>query len=124
VDVCPTCGGLFLDEGEIKALTGRKDLHELLTKYLGLDSDSQLLCPHCGGVMDGEDVGDVRVDVCLTCHGVWLDAGELERLRQMDDTRFLQFTPEKVDEILRAADIDSRTRRGALRSLFRGLGKR
>src|SRR5205807_4688683 len=77
----------------IWTLTGSPSLNKLLTKYLGLDSDSQLVCPNCGGLMDGEDAGDVRVDVCLDCFGVWLDAGELERLGAMDDAAFREFTP-------------------------------
>ena len=124
VDVCPKCRGIFLDEGEIKALTGSSYLHRLFTKYLGLDADSQLVCPNCGGLMDGEDAGDVRVDVCLTCKGAWLDAGELERLAVMDDAQFRRFTPEKVEEILGAKRIRQEERRRAVRTLFRGLGRR
>jgi hypothetical protein len=121
VDVCPTCHGVFLDAGEIKALTGSSDLHRFLTKYLGLDSDSHLLCPHCGGLMDGEDAGDVRVDVCLTCNGVWLDAGELERLAAMDEAQFRELTPEKLDELFKADQIQRMEQRRAIRGLFRGL---
>ncbi len=124
VDICPRCGGMFLDKGEIRTLTGSPELNKLLTKYLGLDADSQLLCPNCGGLMDGEDAGDVRVDVCLTCKGVWLDAGELQRLAAMDDAHFLDFTPEKVEELLRAKRIKEEEHRQAVRSLFRGLGGR
>lgn len=124
VDVCPTCGGLFLDKNEVRALTGSESLHRLLTKYLGLDSDSQLVCPNCGGLMDGEDAGGVRVDVCLDCKGVWLDAGELERLRATDSAEFRHFTQEKMDELLKAKDIKHEEHRRAIRSLFGGLGRR
>ena len=74
--------------------------------------------------MDGEDAGDVRVDVCLDCNGVWLDAGELNRLAEMDDAQFREFTPDKVEEILKAKDIQANERRKAIRSLFRGIGRR
>jgi Zn-finger nucleic acid-binding protein len=121
VDACPTCKGLFLDRREIRTLTGSGDLNKLLTQYLGLDSDSQLVCPNCGGLMDGEDAGNVRVDVCLDCKGVWLDAGELERLASMDDAEFRHFTPEKIEEILKAKEIHREERVKAVRSLFRGL---
>jgi len=123
-DVCPKCNGIFLDKKEIRALTGSSSLHALLTKFLGLDSDSRLVCPNCGGLMDGEDAGDVRVDVCLDCNGVWLDAGELNRLAEMDDAQFREFTPDKVEEILKAKDIQANERRKAIRSLFRGIGRR
>jgi len=119
--VCPTCQGIFLDKKEIRTLTGSSSLNKLLTKYLGLDSDSQLVCPNCGGLMDGEDAGDVRGDVCLDCKGVWLDAGELERLGAIDDAEFREFTPEKIEEILKAKEIKHEERRKAIRTLFRGL---
>lgn len=124
VDACPKCQGIFLDRGEIKALTGSSDLHQLLTKYLGLDSDSQLVCPNCGGLMDGEDAGDVRVDVCIKCHGVWLDAGELKHLTETDDAKYREFSPEKIEEILKAKDIEASERRKAFRGLFRGTSRR
>jgi Zn-finger nucleic acid-binding protein len=124
VDACPKCEGIFLDRKEIKALTGSSDLHKLLTKYLGLDSDSQLICPNCGGLMDAEDAGDVRVDVCIKCHGVWLDAGELKRLTETDDAEFRNFPPEKIAEILKAQEIRANERRKATRSLFRGSRRR
>ncbi|HLT29207.1 MAG TPA: zf-TFIIB domain-containing protein [Myxococcaceae bacterium] len=41
-------------------------------------------CPKCG--LDLETLhmkdGNVDVDVCVGCHGVWLDAGELEQLQK------------------------------------------
>ncbi len=123
VDICPTCNGLFLDQKEIRTLTGSSSLNKQLTKYLGLDADSQLICPNCGGLMDGEDAGGVRVDVCLDCYGVWLDAGELERLGAMSDAEFREFTPDKIDEILKAKEIKHEEHRKAIRSLFRGLGR-
>src|SRR3989442_3738327 len=63
VDICPTCNGLFLDQKEIRTLTGSSSLNKLLTKFLGLDADSQLICPNCGGLMDEGDPGCVRLHV-------------------------------------------------------------
>ena len=45
---------------------------------------SMLKCPKCGGVLKEETRGDVHVDVCTSCHGMWLDAGELDLLQQMN----------------------------------------
>src|SRR5439155_669316 len=104
-DVCPKCKGIFLDKEEIRKLTGDWSLNKLLTKYVGLDSDSQLVCPNCGGLMEIEDAGNVRVDACLDCKGVWLDAGELERLAAMDPAEFRTLTPEKIDELQKAKEI-------------------
>jgi hypothetical protein len=37
-------------------------------------------CPKCGLDLHAITRGKVVVDTCFNCHGVWLDAGELERL--------------------------------------------
>lgn len=121
VDECPTCYGLFLDKKEIRVLTGSSSLHKLLTKHLGLDSDSPLVCPNCGGLMDGEDAAGVRVDVCLKCNGVWLDVMELTQLAETDEKTFRSYSPDKIQEILKARDIQDSERRKAVGSLFRGL---
>ena len=83
-DNCPSCNGLYLDKGELLKLTSNRPLHNITTKYLGVDSDSKLLCPGCGSIMDMESVGGVEIDVCLQCNGVWLDSDELEQLKELD----------------------------------------
>jgi Zn-finger nucleic acid-binding protein len=40
-------------------------------------------CPACNGPMITMELQDVEIDHCLTCGGIWLDAGELEIL--LDD---------------------------------------
>jgi len=37
-------------------------------------------CPKCGFDLHAITKGKVVVDTCFNCHGVFLDAGELERL--------------------------------------------
>ena len=37
-------------------------------------------CPKCGMQLEEISLGDVRVDKCFHCQGLWLDAGELERI--------------------------------------------
>jgi Zn-finger nucleic acid-binding protein len=57
----------------------RRDLEERLRLAL---------CPTCGLVMDRRDVGGafgMTLDVCRG-HGIWLDAGELEKLRELAQT--------------------------------------
>lgn len=36
-------------------------------------------CVKCDGELERQLVGDVEVDQCQSCHGVWFDFGELER---------------------------------------------
>ena len=40
-------------------------------------------CPKCGADLKEEARGDVRVDVCPDCKGMFLDAGELELMQKM-----------------------------------------
>lgn len=37
-------------------------------------------CPKCGHKLHLEKYGDVEVDVCASCKGLWLDANELETI--------------------------------------------
>jgi hypothetical protein len=41
-------------------------------------------CPKCGMKLDEIEFGGVRVDKCLYCGGLWLDAGELEAVLEKE----------------------------------------
>ncbi len=38
-------------------------------------------CPKCGMQLEEIAFGDVHVDKCFNCEGMWLDKGELETIR-------------------------------------------
>jgi len=40
-------------------------------------------CPRCKKKMEKLKRKDVTIDVCRQCKGMWLDAGEIERLAIM-----------------------------------------
>jgi hypothetical protein len=44
-------------------------------------------CPRCEGRLHEMSFDDVRVDRCDKCHGIWLDAGELEQIISQEDSR-------------------------------------
>ena len=102
-DHCPKCAGVFLDENELKRLTGKRNVNQLITEYLGVDVGSDLVCPKCGGLMDDEhfqgEGEKITLDVCTTCKGVWLDARELEAVAALDDGAFDKLSPEKRAEV-------------------------
>jgi len=39
-------------------------------------------CPKCGQELTTTKLGEVEVDVCPGCHGMFLDDGELEKLAE------------------------------------------
>ena len=41
-------------------------------------------CPKCGMQLEEISFGDVHVDKCFSCEGMWLDHGELDRLSKKD----------------------------------------
>jgi hypothetical protein len=38
-------------------------------------------CPKCGLLLEEMVFGNVRIDKCFACEGIWLDKGELETLQ-------------------------------------------
>ena len=48
-------------------------------------------CPKCGHDMAEEQLGDITIDRCTFCEGVFFDAGELERayIKKEEDRRSL-----------------------------------
>ena len=48
-----------------------------------------LRCPKCGGHLVTEELHRVQVDRCPDCHGVWLDAGEIDHVAQATDKGLL-----------------------------------
>jgi len=98
VDRCPSCYGLWLDPGEMERAEtvarkrGRSidrenviaDLFRRTYENARHRAEPRILdCPACDEVMFEREWtygSQVRVDVCMACRGVWLDAGELDDL--------------------------------------------
>jgi membrane associated rhomboid family serine protease/Zn-finger nucleic acid-binding protein len=89
LDHCRRCGGTFLDPGEAAEILGGVTSPEVweessIAKALG---PSSLRCPEDGAqlaayVVRFEDQS-VEVDLCEHCRGLWLDAEEGKRLREI-----------------------------------------
>jgi hypothetical protein len=41
-------------------------------------------CPKCGMQLNEVEYKGVRIDKCLNCEGIWLDAGELEAISKFE----------------------------------------
>ena len=46
-------------------------------------------CPKCGADLVTEDLHGVQIDRCPECHGVWLDAGEVDAVMAHEDKSLL-----------------------------------
>ena len=47
-----------------------------------------LTCPKCRGSMRSYERSGITVDQCSDCRGIFLDAGELERLMEAEDAHY------------------------------------
>ena len=79
IDVCPKCHGYWFDNNELDKLSGGKALEGMIftARVLG----KALKCPACKEDMHFMTIEGVTIDSCPKCEGVWLDDGELKKLR-------------------------------------------
>lgn len=90
IDVCPQCNGLWIDRGEFEVLTAPSTVYreEKLTKEYSRpplpEEIGYIPCVRCGKLMVQKNyalISGVITDECGR-HGIWLDSGELEKIRQ------------------------------------------
>lgn len=48
-------------------------------------------CPKCGMELIEIDYKKIKVDKCFNCEGVWLDAGELEKVAKLEKSTLDKF---------------------------------
>ncbi|MBI3928885.1 MAG: zf-TFIIB domain-containing protein [Armatimonadetes bacterium] len=78
VDVCDYCNGVWFDEHELSQLHGAATD---LAKATPIECQNPLACPACSTRMERfrfVEEGELDVDRCGGCHGVWLDTDELK----------------------------------------------
>jgi Zn-finger nucleic acid-binding protein len=112
LDHCPRCGGVWLERGEVAQLRARRPealwagierraapkprCHSCHT-HLDADADRcpacghrvQLHCPPCQHPTDRARHGDLTLDVCRRCQGVWFDHHELAGVWKLELDRSL-----------------------------------
>ncbi len=88
-DLCPECGGLWLDRIEFHRATRTSNVYrevKIKSEYLrepGRGHGGYIPCVRCGKLMVRKNfarISGVLIDKCGR-HGVWLDGGELEKIR-------------------------------------------
>lgn len=89
IDECPSCQGIWFDADELRRVKDEKDKDlNWMDFELWKHADRFRLktkpvkCPNCAHelvTIDYDETG-VEIDHCTHCRGVWLDAGELEKI--------------------------------------------
>jgi len=105
LDFCLTCRGVWFDKDELsqtqhvqgklpEKFMGFPDLtrDKIICQSCGAHNDRsrstcercgaalEFLCPVCRVQMEEVPIGEVQIDRCQSCQGVWLDGGELTLL--------------------------------------------
>lgn len=96
IDRCSSCGGIWLDSGELKTIqeTMEHDYSEELKRInivarafemARQKARPEIQCPKCQAALNPKEYcycSQILIDRCANCGGVWLDAGELQALEQ------------------------------------------
>ena len=84
IDTCPSCHGLWFDAEELRrslpdAELAQQILHQDQQSPAGAPEvpAGERDCPRCRVRLRETPVGQVPVDYCPRCRGIWLDHGEL-----------------------------------------------
>jgi len=89
IDYCTSCGGIWLDAGELDLLIEDEKDRELLLSSFHKEAEhpeKTYRCPICRKKMDKVYVGenkDVLLDKCPDNDGLWFDKGELKDVIQL-----------------------------------------
>ena len=89
IDYCTSCGGIWLDAGELDLLIEDEKERELLLSSFQKDAEHRekpYKCPMCRKKMEKVHVGenkDVIIDKCPNNDGLWFDKGELKDVIQL-----------------------------------------
>jgi Zn-finger nucleic acid-binding protein len=88
-DICPECGGMWLDRDEFYRAKRERDVY----KKIEAKSEYQkspvtgpveyIPCVRCGKLMNRSNFGRISGVIIDSCdkHGAWLDPGELEKIQ-------------------------------------------
>ena len=120
VDVSEECGGVFFDHYELEKFDDATEIRgDVLIEHLRqfppplLDDSKPINCPRCVDYpmrrFHYNAAAQLELDECLNCGGIWFDAGELERLREVFSTTEARHQASREMEMGFAADPADRT---------------
>ncbi len=104
LDQCPTCGGYWLQRGELETLGERHDAHlDPITVGRVGTIDSKRKCPLDGTQLVQHEFVEhtgIKIDQCPTCQGIWLEKFELSNLLRYLDTEGIHREPTMTQRVL------------------------
>ena len=77
---CERCGGHALTLSQLRLVAESEQRIQPFWQAVRAAPPAALPCPGCAQPMRAVRVGEVEVDACMSCHFVWLDPGEQEKL--------------------------------------------
>jgi len=85
IDYCPSCGGCWLDHGELELILETEGQILDLSPFKSSPKGSRR-CPRCHKKMraDNFPYTSVEVDICPHDGGIWLDRGELLAIADLE----------------------------------------
>lgn len=97
VDLSEACGGVWFDNWELIKFdeaheTSGDELSQLMEQYKSenIDLSQRINCPKCDNMVMARHYyspkREIEIDRCPNCGGVWLDAGELAKIRELFPT--------------------------------------
>ena len=78
----------YFVQRERELLAKLKAKQESETKT-SLQKTCHMRCPKCGEPLKERSFQKIQIDQCTGCHGVWLDAGEIEQVTAKEDSSWL-----------------------------------
>lgn len=143
VDIClEGCGGMYFDNRELKHFDEQTESVDDIVKAISektfehVDQSNLRTCPSCGARMVKNFTSikkQVQIDECYSCGGKFLDAAELQLLRDeyptdsersADVMKLINATVGPELKSLAAANEEARKNRSPLKKLFDSIVER
>jgi Zn-finger nucleic acid-binding protein len=124
VDLCPRCGGLWLDKGEIVRLRKLKEQEvkdfELTPLQPTQNHPQTMACPICAKALQPFQYanGKATLTTCADLHGIWIPTAELGKIAGMHNPHPAAKEAAGLQGILTGESIDHITRAGQVLSIL------
>lgn len=78
---CEDCGGYWIPGGALHRVLSAQCVDEL--RSVPSTGKGDIVCPDCLVPSEAVVIEGCRVDLCVSCRGVWLDSGEVWRVQRL-----------------------------------------